>query len=796
MKKIFISFLALFAVAICFPQEQVQELTIEGLKEKVTVRRDNRWIPYIEASNEDDLYFAQGYVTASDRLWQMDLLRRVAKGETAEIFGKMALEQDKYWRRFGFLQVVEKSYEILDPKLKKTLENYSRGVNAYIRSLDEKPLPTEFRLLQYKPKEWKPTDTMIIGKILAEALSTTWKNDLLYANLQKSLPKEKFADVVNIVTKHDVVLFGKDTENSQKPEEKQIETTQVSSAALELANRELAIRKESLQMIGFYAEDSAASNNWVISGKRTLDGKPILANDPHLPPTAPGIWYLVHLSTPEMRVAGVTFPGVPGVILGHNEFIAWGATNVGPDVQDLYLEEFNAEGKYKTPNGWEVPIIRREEIKYRPNPLSVQTESQIFEFVETRNGIVILEEQGKKYALRWTALNPENQEFETFYYLNRAKNWEDFKAALKKYGGPMQNFVYADVKGNIGWYAAGRVPIRRVGYGQEPYIGYEASGDWIGFIPFDELPHLYNPPEGFIVTANQRIIGTGYKYQQISREIAPPWRARRIYELLKANTKVTMNDVRDIQYDIFNIPLSKLARVIVQSSSASEETLVLLRGWDGKMAWDSKAAVVVNQIKNCIADKIADDNKPLPFQVVREKLIWWITEEKPARWLPRNFKTYDDLIKTCDAEAKSSLGKLLGEDQKNWIWGNFYVANFTHPLAAVKPPSGVNPFEVKFKSVSGSGQTPNVGAFVSMRFIASPGAWDATRQVIPLGQSGDPQSPYWKDQFEAWRTGTSQVFPFSKEAVLKATKQTLILQPKNQNTLSVKKHLIDIKSAF
>jgi penicillin G amidase len=792
MKKIFFSFLAVFAVAICFPQEQVQEVTIESLKEKVTIRRDNRWIPYIEASNEDDLYFAQGYIMASDRLWQMDLLRRVAKGETAEIFGKTMLEQDKYWRRFGFSQVVEKSYEILDPKLKKALENYSRGVNAYIRSLDEKSLPTEFRLLQYKPKEWKPTDTMIIGKILAEALSTTWKIDLLYANLQKSLPKEKFADVANIVTKYDVVLFGKDTENAQKPEEKakQIETHQVSSAVLELANRELMIRKESLQMIGFYAEDSAASNNWVISGKRTLDGKPILANDPHLPPTAPGIWYLVHLSTPEMRVAGVTFPGVPGVILGHNEFIAWGATNVGPDVQDLYLEEFNAEGKYKTPNGWEAPIIRREEIKYRPNPLSPQTESQIFEFVETRNGVVILEEQGKKYALRWTALNPENQEFETFYYLNRAKNWEDFKAALKKYGGPMQNFVYADVKGNIGWYAAGRVPIRRVGYGQEPYIGYETSGDWVGFIPFDELPHLYNPPEGFIVTANQRIVGTSYKYQQISREIAPPWRARRIYELLKANTKVTINDVRDIQYDIFNIPLSKLARAIVQLSSASEETLTLLRGWDGKMAWDSKAAVVINQIKNCIADKIADDNKPLPSQVIREKLLSWIIEEKPARWLPKNFKTYDDLMKTCDAEAKSSLSKLLGEDQNNWIWGNFYVANFTHPLAAVKSPFGVNPFEVKFKNVSGSGQTPNVGAFVSMRFIASPGAWDETRQVIPLGQSGHPQSPYWKDQFEAWRTGIPQVFPFSKEAVLKTTKQTLVLQPKNQNSLSAKKRTL------
>jgi len=775
MRKITYFLILFIATTTCFSQEQVKELVVKGLKEKVIVRRDNRWIPYIEASNEEDLYFAQGYVVASDRLWQMDLLRRLAKGETAEIFGKAALEQDKYWRRFGFAKVVEKSYEILDPNLKMALENFSRGINAYIQSLDEKSLPIEFRLLQYKPQEWKPTDTMLIGKILAEALSTTWKSDLLYANLKKSLPRDKFADVVNIVTKYDVVLFGKDTENTQKSSN--VANVKPNLEILKSAEKELAIRKESLQMIGLYTEDLAASNNWVVSGKRALDGKPILANDPHLPPAAPGIWYLVHLSTPEMRVAGVTFPGVPGVVLGHNEFIAWGATNVGPDVQDLYLEEFNTEGKYRTPNGWEKPFIRREEIKYRPNPLSPKTEVQTFEFIETRNGVVILEDKNQKYALKWTALDPKNQEFETFYYLNRAKNWEDFKQALKKYGGPTQNFVYADVEGNIGWYAAGKIPIRRVGYGQEPYLGYETDGDWIGFIPFDELPHLYNPSEGFIVTANQRIAGTSYKYQQISREIAMPWRARRIYELLKANTKVTMNDFRDIQHDVFNIPLSNLARIIVQSSAASEDTLSVLRGWDGKMSWDSKAAVIVDQIRNCIAEKIADENKPLPSYVIRERLLFWIIEEKVTRWLPKSSKSYDELIKTCDLEAKNNLIKLLGEDQKNWIWGNFYVANFAHPLATVKFPFGNNPFEVKFKNVSGSGQTPNVGAFVSMRLIASPGAWDETRQVIPLGQSGDPQSPFWKDQFESWRTGSPQIFPFSKEAVLKATKENLIFIP-------------------
>ncbi|MBA2334578.1 MAG: penicillin acylase family protein [Blastocatellia bacterium] len=787
-------FILLLFVPLCVSnfdgQTTSQTISVDGLKESTTVRRDARSIPYINAKNDADLYFAQGYVTASDRLWQMDLYRRVARGETAELFGKTVLDEDKRWRKFGFSKIAEESLPYLSPELKAALENYARGVNAYISTLKNDTLPIEFKILQYTPREWRTTDTIVIGKILADALSTTWQLELIRASLVNS-PKEKVADLYNWVTPYDVLLFGKDTErlttetlrrgnSGSEPRAVEYGFPHGEIATfMERAYAEEQIRKSSLERIGFYAEELAASNNWVISGKRTVDGKPILANDPHLRASAPGIWYLSHLSTPTMRVSGVTFPGVPGIVLGHNESIAWGATNVGPDVQDLYHETFNAEGKYKTPNGWEIPVIRKEEIKVRANPLKPETETVSLEIEETRNGVIFLEETGKKFALKWTARDPKNGEFGAFFDLNRAKDWSGFKNALKTYGGATQNFVYADVKGNIGWYAAGRIPLRKTGEGALPYDGATNDGEWTGYVPFEDLPNLYNPAEGFIVTANQRIIGTNYKYfGAMSRGAAPPWRARRIYDLLKAKSKVSMNDVRDVQHDSFNIPISNLSREIVKLEAASPETLVVLRGWDGRMTADSKGAVLANEIRNCLANRITGENKPFPVGAIREYILWRAVEQKSARWLPKEFSDYSAFFKACDADTRKSLAdpKRLGMDETKWVWGNLFKSRFPHPLAAATWIGAQ--FATPNVGIDGSGQTPNVGSGVSMQLIASPGNWDVTRHVIPLGQSGDPKSLHYKDQFDAWRTGAPQIFPFSKTAVEKASKEILVMTPK------------------
>lgn len=776
MKNITAPFAAFLLLALCavsfYAQPAAKTLSVAGLKQNVTVRRDARHIPYIEAANDADLYFAQGYIVASDRLWQMDLMRRLARGETAEIFGKATLEEDKRWRRFGFARIAEDSLQYLTPDLRIALESYTAGVNAYIATLDDKALPVEFQLLQYKPRPWTGTDTIIIGKILADALSYTWQNDLLRASLA-TMPGVKFNDLSTQMTPYDVVLFGTDLTVSRSVQPNPVFAEDADRVTV-FVSAENAIRERSLSRVGLYAEELAASNNWVISGKRTADGKAMLANDPHLAPTAPGIWYLAHLSTPGMRVSGVTLPGVPGVVLGHNAVIAWGATNVGPDVQDLYIETFDGAGNYKTPKGWEPVKVRKEEIKVRTNPTKTDVETVTLDVEETRNGVIFREEGGKKYALKWTARDPKNSEFEAFYHLNRATSWKTFKDALKTYGGSTQNFVYADVSGNIGWYAAGRIPIRRNGDGALPYDGATDDGEWTGMIPFEELPNLYNPKEGFIVTANQRIVRTAYKYQQMSRDAATPWRARRIYDRLKNNKKVTMDDVRDIQHDVVNMPVSMLAAEVVRLNGASDESLAVLKGWDGRMVPDSRAALLANEIRGCMAGKMAEAFKPAPANVIRERVLWVALEGKLSRWLPSQYPDWAAFTKACDTQVRADLNKRYGPDPAQWVWGKTWVATFRHPLTAV-PFIGAQ-FAIPPTPLDGSGQTPNVGSYVSMRHIATPGKWDATRHVIPLGQSGDPKSPFFKDQFEAWRTGTPSIFPFSKEAVAAAAKEVWTLE--------------------
>ncbi|MDQ3062394.1 MAG: penicillin acylase family protein, partial [Acidobacteriota bacterium] len=725
--------------------------------------------------------------TAQDRLWQMDLYRRVARGETAEIFGRTILEEDRRWRKFGFARVAEETVINTSAENRALLDNYARGVNAYIAALDEKSLPVEFQILKYRPRQWTAADSIVISKIFDDALSNTWRMDLMKASLM-DLPAEKRNQIFNPSSSLDVLLIGKDSVNSRfKIQDSKLNTAQLGTWNL---NLEMAlakaeeIRRQSLERIGFYAEELAASNNWVIGGKRTVDGKTLLANDPHLRPTQPPIWYLINLASPNVKVAGVSTAGIPGVIIGHNENIAWGSTNVGPDVQDLYLETFDATGKYKTPNGWEAPVIRKEEIKVRKNPLSPETETEILDVTTTRNGVIVLEESGKRYALKWTAFNPKNDSLDAFSRLATAKSWNEFKGALRTYAGAMQNFVYADVQGNIGWIAAGKVPIRKTGDGSLPYDGAGDDGEWTGFIPFDELPQLYNPPENFIVTANQRTVGKSYKYHDLLARAHTVSRAKRLQDLLGANQKVTVNDMRDFQFDTFSVINSRFAREVVNLKAASEETLKLLAGWDGRMNANSKAALVADSIRAAFRNKIMTaslgaERAKTAFFPYDAGFFDRLIIEKPKEWLPKEFASYPDLLKASESEAKEAIAKQIGADEAKWTWGGRAKSNFPHPLAVAPLIGGQFAIEALPQNGSGgAGASPNVGASVSMRLIATPGNWDLTRHTITTGQSGDPKSPHWKDQLESWYSGNTPVFPFSQTAIEKAAKEMLILTPK------------------
>jgi penicillin amidase len=774
-------------------------LRLAGLGDKVTVRRDERGIPYIEAESEADLYFAQGYVTASDRLWQMELLRRTARGELAEIFGagpeNAALESDRQHRRYGFAQLAEKQAAALPPKLREALEAYARGVNAYAESLDAKSLPPEFQILQIKPRPWLPADSLAIGKLFDETLSTSWGTELTraaFADLPQNVREQLFPETSPL----DVLLVGKDRPTKNKTSSLRQKVTVGADTLQALASAEAA-RQRALERVGLYALDSAASNNWVVSGKHTVTGKPLLANDPHLSASAPSVWYMAHLATPDNRVAGVSVAGLPGIAIGHNEHMAWGVTSLEPDVQDLYVEKFDAANprRYMTPAGWRNAEVRIEVIKVRKSPLGTATETVPLEVTVTRHGPVVLEREGKRYSLRWTALEPQSNLAESFYLVNYARDWDDLRAAYRDYNGPAFNIVYADVSGHIGYQATGRFPIRKTGNGTLPYDGSTDEGEWTGFIPYDAMPSVYDPPGGIIVTANSRITGTDYLYKLTVLPLAP-YRARRIQNLLEAKPEHSIQDFLAIQGDTYSISGALFAREVAlvaredTSPEGKDEKWLaaahLLSEWDAKVEPDSRAALLASHMRDAfrtrvVAGVVGPERAKRYHFGNADTLVDRLIKERPREWLPKEFKTYAELLRACLRDAREELTKTLGADEAQWTWGREALVRFPHPLAGaplVGKMFAVEPFPQR-GSLS-SLPTVNRGSSVSMRLVADTSDWDKTRQGIALGVSGVPTSPHWKDQLDDWRNVTPRPFPFTKEAVNALGGEPLVLEPETK----------------
>src|SRR5580658_3538881 len=598
---------------------------------RVTIERDALGVPHISAASEDDAFFAQGYVTAQDRLFQMDGLRRLAAGDLSEIVGPGALELDRDSRRLRMRRLAEQAYASLPQQDRVPLAAYARGVSYFIQT-HLQSLPVEFTLLGYQPRPWSVVDTILIGLHMYRDLTTTWKDEIL---------------------KRDMLAAG--------------DRPKVNFLIPPRSGGEL----------------QPGSNAWAVSGAHTASGKPVLCDDTHLQYSIPGIWYMVHLRAPGLDVSGVSLPGTPSVIVGHNQRIAWGVTNLHFDVQDLYNENFDpATGRYLYRGQWEQAREEREVIPVKGAP-AVEMPLWI-----TRHGPLYINDAKEHLALRWAAAQPGSFQL-PFPELNRAGNWQEFTRALARFPGPAQNFVYADVDGNIGYHATGLLPIRKGYTGDVPVDGSSGENEWQGFIPFDQLPAFYNPPAGVIVTANQNPFPADYAYA-VNGNFASHYRSRRIRDLLTARNGWRAEDMPSVQKDVYSSFFQYLTQAIVQATrgrhkaqpgelARAADALQLLRGGNGQMDKDAAAPLIVtlsyDRFKLLVAERAAPGMGARYKYQMAPAVIETLLRTRPAGW----FDDWDETLLQAVAQGLEDGRRMQGRDPGHWIYGKYQPLLLANP---------------------------------------------------------------------------------------------------------------------
>jgi penicillin amidase len=682
--------------------------------QSVEVSRDALGVPHIKAKSLEDAVFVQGYVTAEDRLWQMDTLRRFSAGELSEIIGPQTLETDRESRRLRLRRLAEAIYVQLRPEDRATFAAYARGVNAYIESHHGR-YSYEFRLLGYDPKSWTGVDSILVGLHMFRTLTSDWKTKLAREQMLRGGEPDK----VNY-------LFP----------------------------------ARSGQEIAPGGDVHPGSNSWAVAGSHTASGKPMLSNDMHLEFSIPGVWYMVHLQCPGMNVEGVELPGLPGVISGHNDRIAWGMTNLGFDVEDLYAERFDVRtGRYLFAGKLEQARQEKELINIKGR------NSEELGIWVTRHGPVFQQLDGRVLTLKWTVADASIFR-NIFLDVNRARNWEEFKAAITEFGGPSQNFVYADVDGNIGYHAAGKLPIRRNYYGDVPVDGSTGASEWDGYIPFDQLPQAFNPKSGFIVSANQNPFPADYPYH-VGGVFASQYRSRQILDMLSGSgKKLGPEDSLRIQKDVYSGFGKFLAKQLVAAYEQRGATNPLftdavqsLKTWDGQMDRDRAeplyVTLVYQYLRKAIAERASPGggafyDPPMSSAVV-EKLL----RERPAGW----FADYNELLLRCFADGMEEGQRLMSAAPAKWKWGSYMFLDGKHPVGGQIPWIG---------KYFGIGQVPMSGAATtvkqtsrtltpSQRIDSVVGAWDQSLWSLPVGQSDNIASSHYKDQWDSYYSG--QAFP-------------------------------------
>lgn len=744
------------------------KLNVTGLISEVQVIRDDKGIPKIIAQNESDLYRAQGFIHAQDRLFQMDLARRQASGRLSEVVGKVAIENDKKFLIFSLRRAAEKSYAIYSEEAKKVLQNYTDGVNAYIEYAKSKnKLPYEFTLLGYQPEQWTPIDSLTIGKYMAYDLGGHWSYQAFNNWALNHLGIEKFKELNSIAVQED-----KDIDEIIKINQNQSVLIDEKTALYETPHTD------------------NGSNNWVVSGNKTESGKPLLADDPHLSLSTPSIWYQMSLQAPSVHVSGVIFAGIPGIILGNNENIAWGVTNYGPDVQDLYIEKQNPQNKNQFEYDGE--YYDAEVVKY---DLKVKGQESIpYEIIYTKNGPIIsdiLKVEDKiltgntLFSMRWTANEP-TKELEAILTLNKAKDWDSFEKGLEEFKAPAQNFVFADNKGNIAFKSNGNIPIRKKGNGVLPVPGYLSEYSWNGYIPFDELPEINNPESGFIATANTN---TTPEYNRfVSNVWSQPYRKARIDEFLNSKNKLTYKDMQSLQMDIKNLYAEEFLDKMIVNTDKNEikkEVFDILSKWNRDDDKDLAAPLIFHNWMIKLREvTFRDEMDKNVYKFMPHKEHY--SDELLRKVLLRNenLLIYKGGIKqaltTSLKETIEDLSQKHGSDISKWKWGNEHKLSFKHSLTTAVPILGVflNPKEVP---ISGSRITVQAASQNEQGLVNHGASWryvydfkdDSGYHIVGPGQSGHFMSSFYKNQVENWANGT-----YTKQSLkLEILGKKLILQP-------------------
>ena len=771
---------------------------VTGVRAPVEIVRDRWGVPHIYAQSAEDALFAQGYVHAQDRLWQLELNRRVGHGRLAEAFGAVAFETDRLLRTIGLGRAAHRTLAHVPDESHALLSAYARGVNAW---LAKRRKPLELTLLGIEPEPWEPIDTLAWANMMAWGLSANWDAEVVSAALVAKLGPERAARLRGEYPReHPIVM----PDHTWAP-------------MLEELQREFTAAGEWLP--GVLAGVSGMSNNWVVDGEKSATGRPILCNDPHLGLQMPSIWYEVHLHAPGFEVAGVSLPGSAGVVIGHNAHVAWGFTAALADAADLYVERFDPAHphRYEHQGAWLDAEVVREQVRVKGEaPRTV-------EIVLTRHGPIVNQlthitasRQPHALALRWTG-HDENRIYRAPFALARAKNGAELRAALADWDAPSMNCVWADDGGNIGYQLCGRIPIRARGPWRVPVPGWTGEHEWTGFIPHEELPHVENPPAHFLATANNLLAGKERKHF-LGSEVMSGWRARRITEVLASKERLTLDDMARLQVDQHSgasIPLTRLLvelrgplldePVLAQVRAEAERALSLLAAWDHVLGAESVPACLyeLTQLFACrrvlepLLGELTEPALGVGFHPLLDPTIIGYVDrtqlvvggllvDDERDWF--SGRTRQQILAAALYDAIHYLSTTIGPRVEEWRWGAVHFAAFNHPLGAQPPldrifSRGPFPYGGDTHTVWQAAYVPKLpiapegGFTASWRQILDVGRWDASRGVHTTGQSGHPASPHYDDQIALWLEGRYHPLAWSRAAVDEQAEARLTLEP-------------------